>query len=189
MAAMTPAPALPRTAGVTSAWVKSVSTIAAPNDGSTLPDVIKDHVPYIQSYIARLAREAGARNDLADMTYDFRLDQWGIAQRGTGESIWDIKRQIGIVSPELHLYFSMPLTVTQVIATGFFEVGALVALDGKWQRLDKIRILGSPIHYSATPATTSGVAPELGEHTEWVLTEICGYSREEVKRLAQEEAI
>ena len=27
------------------------------------------------------------------------------------------------------------------IATGFFEIGALLALDGKWQQLDKIRIL------------------------------------------------
>ena len=27
------------------------------------------------------------------------------------------------------------------IATGFFEIGSLLALDGKWQSLDKIRIL------------------------------------------------
>lgn len=27
------------------------------------------------------------------------------------------------------------------IATGFFEIGALLALDGKWQRLEKIRVL------------------------------------------------
>ncbi|MDE0196191.1 MAG: hypothetical protein OXP08_11650 [bacterium] len=27
------------------------------------------------------------------------------------------------------------------IATGFFEIGALLALDGRWQRLDRIRIL------------------------------------------------
>ncbi|MEO7319973.1 MAG: phospholipase D-like domain-containing protein [Chthoniobacteraceae bacterium] len=27
------------------------------------------------------------------------------------------------------------------IATGYFEIGALLALDGKWQKLDKIRIL------------------------------------------------
>lgn len=27
------------------------------------------------------------------------------------------------------------------IATGFFEIGALLALDGEWQKLDKIRIL------------------------------------------------
>ena len=27
------------------------------------------------------------------------------------------------------------------IATGYFEIGALLALEGKWQKLDKIRIL------------------------------------------------
>ena len=27
------------------------------------------------------------------------------------------------------------------IATGYFEIGALLTLDGKWQELDKIRIL------------------------------------------------
>jgi len=27
------------------------------------------------------------------------------------------------------------------IATGYFEIGALLAVDGKWQGLDKIRIL------------------------------------------------
>ncbi len=27
------------------------------------------------------------------------------------------------------------------IATGFFEIGALLGLDGEWQKLDKIRIL------------------------------------------------
>jgi len=27
------------------------------------------------------------------------------------------------------------------IATGFFEIGSLLALDGKWQKLDSIRIL------------------------------------------------
>ncbi len=27
------------------------------------------------------------------------------------------------------------------VATGFFEIGALLALDGRWQPLDKIRIL------------------------------------------------
>jgi molybdate transport system ATP-binding protein len=43
-------------------------------------------------------------------------------QRGTGESIWDIKRHIGLVSPELHLYFSEPPSAAQTAATGFFDV-------------------------------------------------------------------
>lgn len=74
------------TTAVSASWVRSVSTISAPNDGTTLSDVIKDNVPYVQNFISRLAREAGGRNDLGDMVYDFRLDQWNIAVRATGES-------------------------------------------------------------------------------------------------------
>jgi molybdate transport system ATP-binding protein len=43
-------------------------------------------------------------------------------QRGSGESIWEIKQRVGLVSPELHLYFSEPLTAAQTAATGFFDV-------------------------------------------------------------------
>jgi molybdate transport system ATP-binding protein len=43
-------------------------------------------------------------------------------RRGTGESIWDIKRHIGLVSPEMHLYFSEPLTAFRAAATGYFDV-------------------------------------------------------------------
>jgi molybdate transport system ATP-binding protein len=43
-------------------------------------------------------------------------------RRGTGESIWDVKRGIGLVSPELHLYFTEPLTAAEAAATGFFDV-------------------------------------------------------------------
>jgi molybdate transport system ATP-binding protein len=44
------------------------------------------------------------------------------SRRGTGESIWEIKRRIGLVSPELHLYFTAPLTAFETAATGFFDV-------------------------------------------------------------------
>jgi len=43
-------------------------------------------------------------------------------QRGSGESIWDIKRNVGLVSPELHVYFSEPLSAAEAAATGFFDV-------------------------------------------------------------------
>ena len=33
------------------------------------------------------------------------------------------------------------LTRSFDVATGFFEIGSLLALDGKWQQLEKIRIL------------------------------------------------
>ena len=43
-------------------------------------------------------------------------------RRGDGDSIWDVKRRIGLVSPEMHLYFTEPLTAEQAAATGFFDV-------------------------------------------------------------------
>src|SRR5207253_9909564 len=43
-------------------------------------------------------------------------------QRGSGESIWEIKRNIGLISPELHLYFTEPLTAVRAATTGFFDV-------------------------------------------------------------------
>src|SRR5262245_22025050 len=43
-------------------------------------------------------------------------------RRGGGESIWDVKRRIGLVSPELHLYFTEPLTAAQTAVTGFHDV-------------------------------------------------------------------
>jgi molybdate transport system ATP-binding protein len=42
-------------------------------------------------------------------------------QRGSGESIWDIKRRIGFVSPELHLYFEQSASCFEVIASGLFD--------------------------------------------------------------------
>lgn len=42
-------------------------------------------------------------------------------QRGSGESIWDIKEQIGIISPELHWYFDKTAKVWQAIASGFYD--------------------------------------------------------------------
>ncbi len=43
-------------------------------------------------------------------------------QRGTGESIWDIKKRIGLVSPELHLYFTQAMTARQAAGTGFHDI-------------------------------------------------------------------
>lgn len=39
----------------------------------------------------------------------------------SGESIWDVKRRIGFVSPELHLYFPQHLTARQVVLTGLTD--------------------------------------------------------------------
>ncbi|OPB89219.1 ATP-binding cassette domain-containing protein [Elizabethkingia ursingii] len=42
-------------------------------------------------------------------------------KRGSGESIWDIKKKIGFVSPELYNFFDRNTTVEQAIGSGFFD--------------------------------------------------------------------
>src|SRR5687768_17949042 len=50
------------------------------------------------------------------------------------------------------------------IATGFFEIGSLLALDGKWQPLEKIRILmGAEMTHRTRKALLDAVRSE--EHT------------------------
>lgn len=41
--------------------------------------------------------------------------------RGSGESIWDIKKRIGMISPELHWYFDKSAKVWQAIASGLYD--------------------------------------------------------------------
>ena len=42
-------------------------------------------------------------------------------KRGGGESIWDIKRRIGYISPEMHLYYNADIPVSRISASGFFD--------------------------------------------------------------------
>jgi molybdate transport system ATP-binding protein len=42
-------------------------------------------------------------------------------KRGSGESIWDIKKRIGLISPEFHWYFDHSATVWESIASGFYD--------------------------------------------------------------------
>ncbi|MFD2286071.1 ATP-binding cassette domain-containing protein [Pedobacter petrophilus] len=46
-------------------------------------------------------------------------------RRGSGESIWEIKQHIGLISPEFHWYFDANATVWQSIASGFYDTVGL----------------------------------------------------------------
>ena len=67
-------------------------------------------------------------------------------KRGTGESIWDIKKKTGFVSPELHLYFEKGTTCFDVVASGLFDTIGLFrkinqqqsSVVTKWMKLLKI---------------------------------------------------
>ncbi len=42
-------------------------------------------------------------------------------RRGTGETIWEVKKRIGLVSPEMHQYFPRMLTAREAVASGFCD--------------------------------------------------------------------
>ena len=46
-------------------------------------------------------------------------------KRGSGESIWDIKRRIGHVSPESQIYHGPDITCLQAVCSGFFDTVGL----------------------------------------------------------------
>ena len=46
-------------------------------------------------------------------------------KRGSGESIWDIKREIGYVSPELHRAFQKNVSVREIVASGLLDTVGL----------------------------------------------------------------
>ena len=62
-------------------------------------------------------------------------------KRGTGESIWDIKKRIGFTSSELNLYYRKNATSLAVIASGFFDSIELFRKSNEQQILIAEKIL------------------------------------------------
>ena len=54
--------------------------------------------------------------------------------RGTGETIWDIKRKIGFVSPELHRAFRQDATALNIVTSGHFDTEGLFRKPSEEQR-------------------------------------------------------
>lgn len=59
-------------------------------------------------------------------------------KRGTGESIWDIKKRIGYLSPDMHTYYLQDVPCIDVVASGFFDS---VGLYRKCSEIQKERAL------------------------------------------------
>ncbi len=66
-------------------------------------------------------------------------------RRGTGESIWDIKRPIGYISSEMHLYFHENQPCLRIVASGFYDtIGLFRKCTEEQERLGRewMRLLG-----------------------------------------------
>ena len=54
--------------------------------------------------------------------------------RGSGETIWDIKRKIGFVSPELHRAFRLDFPALDIVTSGHFDTEGLFRKPSEEQR-------------------------------------------------------
>jgi molybdate transport system ATP-binding protein len=82
----------------------------------------------------------------ADNPQSYSQKLWLFDQRrGSGESIWDIKKRIGFVSPELHLYFKTAETCFSVLGSGLFDtIGLFKKLTESQEKrvMDWMEVLG-----------------------------------------------
>ena len=58
-------------------------------------------------------------------------------KRGTGESIWEIKRNIGYLSPEMYKSYRKPLPVENIVASGLFDTIGLY-VEPKEEHLQRV---------------------------------------------------
>ena len=81
----------------------------------------------------------------------------------------------------LHDY-EMVATDPQVVENGYI-------VDFQHPKVGPIQMVGIPVWLSETPGSVRTPAPELGEHTEEVLTQLCGYDPQDLERLKRENII
>lgn len=63
-------------------------------------------------------------------------------RRGSGESIWDIKKKIGFTSSEMHLYYRENASCLAVVESGFFDSVGLFRKCSERQADAAMRLLG-----------------------------------------------
>jgi molybdate transport system ATP-binding protein len=80
-------------------------------------------------------------------------------RHGSGDSIWEIKRRIGWVSPELHLHFNDSATCFEVVASGFHDTIGLfhpltrrerAAVRQCLERFNLLQVMHCPLYSLST---------------------------------------
>ena len=98
-------------------------------------------------------------------------DEWMRVLKSSGDFIYTIVNSVSDLPDD-----------PQVRANGY-------VVDYDHPELGNLTLLGMPVKLSVTPGDARGHAPELGEHTELLLTEMLGYSWDDVARLREANVI
>lgn len=107
-------------------WIVKMSDVNIKNDDKQILNDINWQIKQGERWSLYGANGAGKSTLLSLITgdnpqaYSNDIILFDI-KRGSGESIWDIKRKIGFVSPELFQFFPQHLTCKEAISTGFSD--------------------------------------------------------------------
>ena len=81
----------------------------------------------------------------------------------------------------------VPARLGEVLRGGAAEEPVtLDDVDFEHPVLGRTKVLGNPVKLSQTPGRVKSAAPELGEHTEEILLDRGGYTRQEIASLKQQ---
>ena len=72
--------------------------------------------------------------------YSNEIYLFGVS-RGSGESIWDIKKRVGLVSSEFQLLYRESIQVIKVVLSGFFDTIGYYNQSSKKQRIEASKCL------------------------------------------------
>ncbi|HKD70318.1 MAG TPA: CoA transferase [Candidatus Binataceae bacterium] len=125
-------------------------------------------------FVNMAARSKNCRQCIAVLDSVFLTkprDYWLSALREGGDFIFTVVNTISDLEND-----------PQVIANEYI-------VDYEHPSLGAMKLLGLPVRLSATPGEPRGRAPEHGEHTELVLSELLGYKWEDIDRLHKEGVI
>jgi crotonobetainyl-CoA:carnitine CoA-transferase CaiB-like acyl-CoA transferase len=120
------------------------------------------------------SRMANAGEAIAGLAATFekkRLDEWLTILKAAGDFIFAPVKSVNELPDD-----------PQVRANDY-----IVPLEHP--TFGRVETVGMPFALSETPGKVRRAAPEFGEHTEEILTEVCGYSWDDVARLKEAEAI
>ncbi|MGH7779762.1 MAG: CaiB/BaiF CoA transferase family protein [Candidatus Binataceae bacterium] len=98
-------------------------------------------------------------------------DEWMSALKAGGDFIYTVVNSVSDLPED-----------PQVKANGY-------VVDYEHPELGATRLLGMPVKLSETPGDPRGHAPELGEHTEAIMTGMLGYTWEDIARLREANVI
>ncbi|MDD5095092.1 MAG: CoA transferase [Dehalococcoidia bacterium] len=105
----------------------------------------------------------------------------GAFQRKTSEQWMEVFRKSRLAAGAVNT-IARVVSDPQVVANEYI-------CDYDHPVLGKIKVLGPTWDFTKTPAGRTRPAPECGQHTEEILTEVCGYTWDDIARFQEEGAI